>query len=926
MMRKQHLALAVMSLLAATPGYASVDAARGAQARGDLRAAQIEYRNAVRRDPNDAALRAALAQASLDVGDGDTAEKEARAALERGFDRASGTWLILRAYLLLNRERDLLRDFPAPAENVEPNLGARVAAGRALAQLTTGDRDGARQSVETALRLAPSAVRSQLAAASLALASDDAAGAEAALDRALQADPNNAEAIARKAALAMRRGDANAAIALTDPLVAREPGNVPVRLIRGEAFLRLNDNGRARTEVDAALRTAPTSAQATYLRAVLLGRAEDWRGADEAFQRLGGSLVQFPDGYYLAAVTKRALGQTAQAEDFARRHVARRPEDVRAAIFLAAMEMEAGRPDAAAGTLTRLASRGAADAQAYDLLGRAHLGAGRPRQAADAFARASAMAPTDSGILSRLAAARLAAGDNRGTTEAADNALRASPEAAGARQMLAAAALARGDVALAEAELSRLDEAGRANDVAQVLIGTIRVIHLDMAGGRTAFEAALRANPESVAARNGLARVALAEDRPDEAERLLGEVLRREPGNRDALTRIASVAVARGPRSAESLAVLQAAQAANPPSAELAVALANALNSVGEPARAAAVLEADALKDTRAQLVPMMLGQIRAGQGNWEGAEAATRSALAINPDATIVRRQLATILQRRGDARGAEALIEDGLRTRPDDAVLQSAAVDLAQAVGGVDGALAMADRLAARANAMPTAASLRGDVLRVNGRTEEAAQAYAAAFGRAPSALLAARLASAWTAAGKPDRAAAALDEWLRTRPTDPGALSARAALDIGAGREAQAEERLARVVEAAPTDSAALNNLAWLLQKKGDPASVDRARALAERAYFLSPTPEIADTLATVVLRQGEPRTAVWLLRQAVASPEAARARPGIATRYATALRAAGRGQDAPRYLEAALTAGNFAERPQAERLLAELRAGG
>jgi Tfp pilus assembly protein PilF len=61
-----------------------MERARAAQARGDLRAAQIEYRNAVRNSPQSAEARAALAQASLDVGDTDTAEKEARAALERG--------------------------------------------------------------------------------------------------------------------------------------------------------------------------------------------------------------------------------------------------------------------------------------------------------------------------------------------------------------------------------------------------------------------------------------------------------------------------------------------------------------------------------------------------------------------------------------------------------------------------------------------------------------------------------------------------------------------------------------------------------------------------------------------------------------------------------------------------------------------------
>ncbi|MDB5373038.1 MAG: Tetratricopeptide 4, partial [Belnapia sp.] len=137
--------LFVAGLGAAAPALAqSMERARVAQARGDLRAAQIEYRNAVRAEPNSAPARAALAAVSLDLGDGDTAEKEARAALERGFDPAAGTAMLLRSYLLQNRGRDLLRDFPIPAEPARAAVGGQIAAARAVAALGLDDRPGAR--------------------------------------------------------------------------------------------------------------------------------------------------------------------------------------------------------------------------------------------------------------------------------------------------------------------------------------------------------------------------------------------------------------------------------------------------------------------------------------------------------------------------------------------------------------------------------------------------------------------------------------------------------------------------------------------------------------------------------------------------------------------------------------------------------------
>ena len=186
-----------------------MEKARQAQARGDLRAAQIEYRNAVRSDPNSGSTRAALAAASLDLGDGDTGEKEARAALERGYDPVvAGTALLMRAYFVQDRAQDLLRDFPFKEEGTPPAVAAQVAAGRALAQLTLTRPEEAERSVADALRLAPNSAEVQLAAAAVAAAKGDRDGAEAATDRALAIEPSNEQALMRKGILQAAHNDA----------------------------------------------------------------------------------------------------------------------------------------------------------------------------------------------------------------------------------------------------------------------------------------------------------------------------------------------------------------------------------------------------------------------------------------------------------------------------------------------------------------------------------------------------------------------------------------------------------------------------------------------------------------------------------------------------------------------------------------------
>jgi len=927
------LALAT-ALLAAGPGEASVERARAAQARGDLRAAQIEYRNAVRASPDDPALRAALAQASLDLGDGDTAEKEARAALERGYDRAAGMALLLRAYLTLRKFEELLRDFPMQEGQVPNAVAGQVAAGRALAYAALNRREDAARAAADAVRLAPDLVEPHLAAATIAAIGGDRAAAEAAVDRALALAPDHPEALLRKGGFQFERGELAQAAETFAKVLGREPGNLVARLRRGEALMRMNNDAEARREVDTVLRLAPNTPLGVYLSAMLHARARQWREADEALQRIQAQVPNIPDGLLLLATVKREVGQLEQAEDAARRHVARRPEDPRGAKLLAALEMQRGAPDAAAGTLDRLAQRGAADAEAYDMLGRAHALTGRRQEALEAFARAAERAPDNAGVLARLAVARLATGDAAGAQEAAQAALARDPNQPGAREVLASAALARGDLATAQAELDRLGPAARGGELAGVLTGTIRLMRFDLAGARAAFETTLRDHPNSIRARLGLARVAAIQGEAERAEQLFAEVLEREPGNPEALARLSAAALSGGARAASSRAVLEAANRAHPGDPALAAALSTVLLRLGEPARAAEVLDAPAFRDRRRETRHLLLlAEAREATGQTKEAEEAARMAMAQDPNNPFARRIVAGLLLKAKDQRAAELVLEQGLRTQPADPVLQQSLVQVVREGRGLDAALELANRLAAQEATRPASLALRGDLLMGAERFEEAAAAYAAAYAQAPSRELAQRRAGALQRQNKQAEAAAALVAWLEREPGDVAIQAQLAQLEIVAGRTAEAERRLVQVVAARPEDAISLNNLAWLMQARSDPASeagkaaLAEARQYAERAYYIAPSAETADTLGWILARQGEAERALPLLRQAAAASVARRRPdPSMFYRYAVVLEAAGQRDEARRVLEPVVKADlQFPERAEAERLYARLGGG-
>src|SRR5215469_5651339 len=124
-------------------------------AKGDLKAAEIELRNAVRQSPQDPLIRARLAQVYLNLGDFASAEREARAARERNGNEADYLPILADALLRQGKFTDVLDLIRlgerAPA--LESKL--RTALGTAAAGMT--DATKAEAMFRDAMRLDPGA-------------------------------------------------------------------------------------------------------------------------------------------------------------------------------------------------------------------------------------------------------------------------------------------------------------------------------------------------------------------------------------------------------------------------------------------------------------------------------------------------------------------------------------------------------------------------------------------------------------------------------------------------------------------------------------------------------------------------------------------------------------------------------------------------
>src|SRR5262244_676535 len=122
-------------------------------AKGDLKAAEIELRNAVRQSPDNPVIRARLAQIYLDLGDATSAEREARAARERNGNEADYLPILSDALLRQGKFADVL-DLIQPGDRT-PALESKLRTALGTAAAGTNDRDTAAATFGDAVRFDP---------------------------------------------------------------------------------------------------------------------------------------------------------------------------------------------------------------------------------------------------------------------------------------------------------------------------------------------------------------------------------------------------------------------------------------------------------------------------------------------------------------------------------------------------------------------------------------------------------------------------------------------------------------------------------------------------------------------------------------------------------------------------------------------------
>src|SRR5215472_6050775 len=200
-------------------------------AKGNLGAALIELKNAVRQSPQDPLIRTRLAEIYLRLGNAVAAEGEARAVRERGGDEKGYLPILTDALLRQHKFAEVL-DSIHPGDR-DPALESIVRTALGTAAKGLHDQDKAEAMFRDAVRLDPSAVKPKIELAPL-LNAKDPTEADKLIDEAIASEPRSVNALLVKGQMLRTRGDLDGAVRLFDQALHIDPGDLVARLGRAD--------------------------------------------------------------------------------------------------------------------------------------------------------------------------------------------------------------------------------------------------------------------------------------------------------------------------------------------------------------------------------------------------------------------------------------------------------------------------------------------------------------------------------------------------------------------------------------------------------------------------------------------------------------------------------------------------------------------
>ena len=921
--RGASLALAAMlAVLGACGGKdesALMASAKQYLEKRDAKAAVIELKNLLEKNPQSGEARFLLGQALLESGDPAGAEVELKRALEYSHPESAVAPVRARALLAMGQPRRVLDEFSS-LDLKDPLVDIELQVTLAQAHAALGSRDEARAAVDRALGISAAYAPAVLMDARLKAATGDRAGALAATDGLLARAPDNTDAMLLKAdVLLLSKADRPAALALYRRALELRKDLFEAQASIFNVLLADKDLEGAKKQLDDIRKARANHPRTRFMEAQLAYANGEFKQAREQLNLLRRSAGENLRVLQLSGAVEFQLGALSEAEASLSRVLQLAPASLDARRLLAEVHLRQRQPAKALAVLKPLLEAPTAHAEVLALAAQAHLLNGDAKTAQQLFAKAAQIKPDDKRLNAAVALTQL----QKGNADAAFSEL----------EKLAAADQGRSvDLALITARLQRreFDGALTAIDalakkqpdspVPALLRGQVLAAKRDLPGARKAFEASLAKDAKYLPAVAALAALDLQDKDPATANKRFEALLKADPKNARAMLSFADLKQRTGAPEAEIAKLLADAVAADPSDAQVRVAQIDHLARSKET-QPAALSAAQAAVTAMPGNVDVLdrLGRMQLAAGDRQQALSTFGKIVTAQPARAAGHLGIASVHLGSGDSESALRAVRKATEVEPDSAAANRLLIAVLVQAKQPQKALEAARQLQQRRPADAAGFIAEGDIEGSQKRWDTAVAAYKTALTKNDAGTAALRMHATLVAAGRGPEASRFADGWLKDHPQDQVFRFHLGDAALAAGDMALAEARYLDVLKAQPEHALALNNVAWLKMKQNKPGALE----YAERAVKVAPNQvPLMDTLAMVLSAAGQHARAVEVQKQVVAkAPQL----PGFRLNLAKIYQAAGDKAQARQELTELAKMKDFPGQPEAEQLLKKLDGG-
>ena len=862
-------------------------------AKNDSKAAVIQLKNALQSKPDLAEARFLLGKALLEEGNATAAEVELRKAADLKFPADQLIPLQARTLLVLGQTKKVVDDLAkTPLSSPEGKADLQTSVGRAY--LALGKPDAALTAFNAALVALPNYGPAVFGQARIKAASRDLPGALVLIDSVLEKNPKSYEAMQFKGDLLAVQGNSKASTEVYVKLLESRPDYLPAHASLVSRYLESGNMEAASKQFESMKKLAPAHPQTTYIQAELLYRQKKFNEAREPIQQHLRATPDSIQGQQLAGAIEYELKSYATAEKFLLAVLPKTPEIGLARRVLIASYLRSGQPDKALAALQPILDKIGNNSNLLALAGEVYMQNGDADKAGSYFTKAAALDPENKGKQTSVALSHLA----KGETETAYRELEkiaSTDSGVRADMALIASQLRNRKFDQALQSIAGVEKKQPENPLVDNLRGTALLGKGNVPAARQSFEKALSKNPAYFPAAASLARLDMAEKKPEDARKRFENVVAKDPKNTQAWLALAELQARSGAKAEDVAALISKAVAANPVDVPARLALINLYLGVNEPKKAESAAQdaLGALPDNPAILDAE--GRAQQAAGNFNQALSTYGKLAALMPTSQQPHLRIAEIHLAAKNKDAAMQSLRKALAVKPDSIEAQRGMMMLDLDAGRTDDAIATARKIQKQHPKNAAGYLLEGDAYALGKSWKEAVNAYRNGIRQTGSDELAIKIfavLSAQNVAGESEKFA---DSWLKEHPKDD-----RFRLFIAESATARKDYSLASkhyriMLESQPNNPIIMNNLAWVMAQSKDPKAIE----LAEKAYKLAPDqPSIADTLGTLLVSKGEIDRGLDLMKKAnTLAPKD----PAIKLNLAKALIKAGKNADAKKELD-------------------------